>query len=666
MSCFTLQRCPANLLLRRKRNAQLALQCFSSDTHPVPARSDFDPIATQRKREKQNQTSAVEKVKSSRSQNDRLFVQAQPAITNPYDQDTYLQRYLKRTLPVEVFVEVSKDLSEFGRRAGGELVHLHRQCELEPPYLRKYDPWGNRVDEIVTSPAWKRMHDIAAEEGLVAIAYERKYGQWSRIYQVAKNYIFASTSGMYSCPLAMTDGAAKIIESTKKTTDDAVHLDLAFSHLTSRDPQQFWTSGQWMTERRGGSDVANGTETTAVPLGPSVDCDRSAVDHPYRTHQLFGNKWFSSATDSNMTFTLAREEDADGCVTKGTKGLSLFYLETRGHDNLLNGIEIRTLKNKLGTRQLPTAELSLQGTFARLIGQPGRGVPTISKMLTVTRLHNAISAVSYMRRILTLARDYASKRIAFGTLLKDHPLHMRTLATLELETRGAMLMLFEVARLLGLEETGKADSRELQALRVLTPLLKLYTAKQAVWVVSEGLECFGGQGFIEDTGIPNILRDAQVLPIWEGTTNVLALDVIRALTPDLPDGVVNVLGSKKNEHGSYNDPFDLVAASPLAWTNLATKLNLLKLIDWQKNAPHPDMLTTSARDFAYTLGLHYIGVLLLEAANNGMAKETDTFAASEWINRGMSILKNPPSYSDADNQANTSLVMEGYTDTVSV
>ena len=214
---------------------------------------------------------------------------------------------------------------------------------------------------------------------------------------------------------------------------------------------------------------------------------------------------------------------------QGTRGLSLFYLETKDEQGWYNNLEIQCLKNKLGTRQLPTAELLLDGTKARLVGEDGRGVAGIATMLTMTRIHNAIAAISGMRRVLQLSRDYSTKRFAFGKYIADHPLHMQTLARMEVETRGCTLLTLEVCRLLGLEECGMATSAEKHLLRILTPIVKLYTAKQVVATASEGLESFGGQGYIEDTGLPGILRDSQVLPIWEGTTNILSLDVLRAL-----------------------------------------------------------------------------------------------------------------------------------------
>ena len=227
--------------------------------------------------------------------------------------------------------------------------------------------------------------------------------------------------------------------------------------------------------------------------------------------------------------TLARIEPPGGKATPGSRGLSLFYVETRGADGQLNNLVINRLKDKLGTKALPTAELDLQGTVAHLIGTPGRGVANITTLVNVTRLYNAVSAVSLMRRGLALARDYARRRVAFGKPLAEQPLHVETLANLEVDSTGCFLLAFRGIELLGREECGVATADETAVLRLLTPIAKLYTGKRCVAAASEVLESFGGAGYVEDTGLPKLLRDGQVLSIWEGTTNILSLDCLRAI-----------------------------------------------------------------------------------------------------------------------------------------
>ncbi|XP_030073720.1 acyl-CoA dehydrogenase family member 11 [Microcaecilia unicolor] len=541
------------------------------------------------------------------------FFQDRPKLGNQYLEDAFLQGYLKRHLPPKVFEEVNQQLERFGARVADEIDCLGRECELNPPQLQQYDAWGQRVDRIITCPAWKKMKEISVEEGLIAEAYERKYRNWSRVYQVSKLYLYTPSAGLFTCPLAMTDGAAKVIESLDISGPPAE----AFGHLTSRDPKQFWTSGQWMTERKGGSDVAGGTETVA----------REQADG---TYQLYGFKWFTSATDSDMTLTLGRIMDAQGNTKQGTKGLSLFCLKIQ-NEGKLNGIEVQKLKDKLGTRQVPTAELLLDGAKAFRISDEGRGVAAIANMLTITRIYNTIFAVANMRRMINLAREYASKRFAFGKFIKDHPLHMQTMARMEVQTRGAFLLLMEAAKLLGLEETNMTTEQDQHVLRLLIPLAKLYTGKQAVSTISEGLECFGGQGYMEDTGLPAILRDVQVLTIWEGTTNILSLDVLRAVAKSEGQVLVSFFAAvQSNLDSSVNIP---ELASSVTLVHAA--LNKLREFTQRAGLKGAGFLELAARDFAYSLARIYIGGLLLKHATWTKASPADIYSAQRWCEQDL-------------------------------
>nr|XP_009668546.1 PREDICTED: short/branched chain specific acyl-CoA dehydrogenase, mitochondrial-like [Struthio camelus australis]XP_009668547.1 PREDICTED: short/branched chain specific acyl-CoA dehydrogenase, mitochondrial-like [Struthio camelus australis]XP_009668548.1 PREDICTED: short/branched chain specific acyl-CoA dehydrogenase, mitochondrial-like [Struthio camelus australis]XP_009668549.1 PREDICTED: short/branched chain specific acyl-CoA dehydrogenase, mitochondrial-like [Struthio camelus australis] len=538
--------------------------------------------------------------------------QEQPEIGNQYLEDALLQSYLKTHLPPKVLEEVSQDLEKFGNRLQTEIKPLARECELNPPIFRQYDAWGQRLDHIITCPAWRRMKEIAAEEGLIAEAYERRYSNWSRVHQAIKLYLFSNSSGGFSCPLAMTDGAAKVIESLGIPGS----LKNAFDHLTSRDPKKFWTSGQWMTERRGGSDVANGTETVA----------RKQPDGAYH---LYGFKWFTSAADSDVTLTLARIADAQGHVKQGSGGLSLFFLKVRDEEGKLNNIKVQRLKNKLGTRQMATAELWLEGAKAELISAEGRGVASISNMLNITRIHNVIGAVASMRRMISLSREYALRRVVFGKLLKDHPLHMQTIARMEVQTRGAFLLLMEIVRLLGLVETNMANEQDQLLLRLLVLVAKLYTGKQASAVVVEAMECFGGQGYVEDTGLPVIVRDTLVLSIWEGTTNILSLDVLRSLTKSQGE-VMAVFSSTVQRK--------LELASSTAKLEPAVKLmrdaisRLMHLVQ-RAGSKGAATMELAARDFSYSLARIYAGGLLIEHAARPDSSSTDVSAAQRWCNQ---------------------------------
>jgi len=540
------------------------------------------------------------------------FHQSPPRLTNQYEDDPLLASYLRWRLPREMLAQIEPDLRRMGESAATEWLLLDAAAEADPPRLVQYDPWGRRIDRIETSPAWRELDRIAATEGLVAIGYDREHGALSRIDQFARLYLYAPSSSTYSCPLAMTDGAARLLE---LYPDDLTRPVLA--HLLSRDPAQFWTSGQWMTERTGGSDVST-TSTTAVHDGDS--------------YRLSGTKWFTSATTSQIAITLAYIQERES----RTRSLSVFLVRLRDEKGSLQGIRVNRLKDKLGTRALPTAELTLDGAPAHMIGGPGDGVRKIASMFNVTRVYNAVAAVAGMRRAVALARDYATRRVAFGKPLIAQPLHAATLAAIELEWRGAFLLAFRVVELLGRQECGDATADDLARLRLLIPIAKLYTAKQAVTVASEALECFGGAGYIEDTGLPRLLRDAQVLPIWEGTTNVLSLDVLRAL--EKTNALSAFLMDARERLATVNAAGSLQAAA----APVSHALGAIESFADRLAGEGRDFAEAHARAFAYGVARTTIGLLLLEYAAWTVAATGDreaVAAAARWCERPLAAFE---------------------------
>lgn len=556
------------------------------------------------------------------------FFQSPPTLGNQYDEDRVLRSWLRRVLPREMLAAVEPELRRLGGRAAGDILALGEAAEADPPRHVPYDPWGRRVDRIDTSAAWRELDRIAAEEGLVAIGYERAHGSLSRVDQFARLYLFSPSSATYSCPLAMSDGAARCLE----LYGDGERLRAAREHLTTRDPSRFWTSGQWMTERTGGSDVS-GTSTVARRDGD--------------TFRLHGTKWFTSATTSQMAMTLARIEGAPA----GSRGLSLFYLELRDDDGSLRGIGVNRLKDKLGTRALPTAELSLEGTPAWLVGEEGRGVRTIATLFNITRIYNACASVAGMRRAIALARDFATRRVAFGKPLSEHPLHLETLAELQVETEAAFHLVFRAVELLGRVECGEATVTEAALLRLLTPAVKLYTAKQAIAVASEALEAFGGAGYIEDTGLPRLLRDAQVLSIWEGTTNVLSLDVLRAIDGG---GAIEALCGDIDARLASVSHAELIAAAALVRAAAG------ELVRRASRSGGNGTTTIDASDreagaraLAFSMARTYAGALLLEHASWSLENERDerpALAALRWCSRELT----PPVPVDSTHRAASS------------
>ncbi|MEM8962120.1 MAG: acyl-CoA dehydrogenase family protein [Acidobacteriota bacterium] len=524
------------------------------------------------------------------------FTQSPPRLENQYVDDRMLRSSLARLLPPPLCERSSGELEHLGELAAGELFTLQQADRVNEPVLTQWDAWGERIDRIELTPLWRRAAGLAAEHGLVATAYDSALGEYARAVQMAKVYLFAASTDMYACPLAMTDGAAR----TLLTADNRSLIDRAVPRLLSRDPACMWTSGQWMTETTGGSDVGR-SETEA----------RCSEDGRWR---LWGRKWFTSATTAEMAITLARPVDNPA----GSRGLAAFYVETRDAEGRLQGLEVQRLKDKLGTRKVPTAELRLCGVHAIPLAGLDRGTRVIAPMLNVTRLWNSVTALALMRRGIALARVYARQRVVFGARLVDKPLHRTTLGVLQAELEASFQLVFRVVTLLGRVEAGTDADGDVALLRLLTPIVKLLTGKQAVKVLSEVLEAFGGAGYVEDTGLPVLLRDAQVLPIWEGTTNVLSLDVIRALRDS--DGLKRLQEEIDRALSGIGDE---------AWLPLTrmTHAAFDHALAWVSQAT-PEHLEAGARAFALTLGRATALALLIEHARWEEAVTGDGRAAA--------------------------------------
>jgi alkylation response protein AidB-like acyl-CoA dehydrogenase len=428
------------------------------------------------------------------------FRQAPPVASNRFRTDAALRASLERHLPPALFAQAAPALDRMGERAACELPALAEQAERTPPRHVPYDAWGNRIDRIEMDPAFDALVRIGAEEGLVAIPYEAAFGAHGRVVQAGLLNLYEPVSAVASCPLTMTDGAAWLL----RQHDPALWARYG-ARLTAR--RGGITSGQWMTETAGGSDVSQ-TETIAAAL-------------PDGKFALRGTKWFTSATSADIAMVLARPEGAPA----GSAGLSLFLLELRGPDGAWNGLTVRRLKDKMGTRALPTAELELAGAVATPVGGLGRGVPKVASLLNIARIWAAYAGPAGTGHLLDLARDYARKRRVFGARLAEQPMHRAWLARIAAEYEAMLALCFETAAAVGRAEHGART----QMARLLAPLTKLACARQGIWATSELLESFGGAGYVEDTGIARVFRNVHVHTIWEGTTSVLAHDVLRAL-----------------------------------------------------------------------------------------------------------------------------------------
>ncbi|MDC8014881.1 acyl-CoA dehydrogenase family protein [Tahibacter soli] len=535
------------------------------------------------------------------------FVQSAAELGNQYRDDRVLRSYLKRTLPPDTLAAIEPDLDALGEHAA---VAWRRslQSPRGEPSLTNWDATGERIDRIDLAPQWVEAREIAARRGLVAAGHEATHGEHARVHQFAMVYLHHVASAFFTCPLAMTDGAAVCL----KASGNAILIERAVPRYLSRDPAQFWISGQWMTETTGGSDVS-GTQTQA------------RVDANGRW-RLYGRKWFTSAINADTALALARPEGSPA----GADALALFYLEPRRADGRWRNLRVQRLKPKLGTRELPSAETELDGAPAEPVGELKHGVRLIAPVLNVTRAWNAVCAIATMRRGVALARDYANRRVVFGRPLAEQALHVETLADLQAEFEAAFHLTFYVVELLGRAQAGRLDAAHHGLLRLLTPLVKLWTGKLAVALSSEVLECFGGAGYIEDTGLPQLLRDAQVLPIWEGTTNVLSLDVLRVLRAG--GGLTGYLSAQRALLAEA-ETADLGAAVRTVRDATGT------LTEWlQRAASDPHALEAGARELAIGLARCFAASLTLSHGAWSQRVENDpraSAAARRFAARGL-------------------------------
>lgn len=423
--------------------------------------------------------------------------------------DPFLGRRLGRRLPAPAAQRAEIFLEEIERNRTA-LDRWASEADANPPVLRTHDRFGDRCDEVDSHPSFAALADIAyGRFGLVAMAYDPasrvEFGGYPRSVAFAGGASFAlSEQGLY-CPLCMTDGAVRILSQAGEGTRWADYI----ARLTSRAPDR-WTGGMFLTERQGGSDVGAST-CAAIREGD--------------TWRLHGEKWFCSNAGADLPLVLARPVGAGA----GTRGLGLFAMPRVLPDGRRNSYLLRRLKDKLGTRSMATAEVELNGAEAYLVGPVERGFVQMAEMINLSRLYNSVASVAILGRAYVEARDWASEREAFGRPLANHPMVRDTLEQLAAELDGVQAFVWEIIGRVDRVEGGQGSEADRRLIRMLTPLAKLYTARRAVWGASEAIEILGGNGYVEEFPLPRLLRDAQVLPIWEGTTNIQTLDVFRAI-----------------------------------------------------------------------------------------------------------------------------------------
>jgi len=473
-----------------------------------------------------------------------------PTDANWYLADAPFRALLDRALPASTRAWLEPQLVKLGTETPAFVEPRSAECDDKTPTLRQYDRFGERgVDTCVYPTAYLEMERVAYGSGMVALKYEpetrRTHAGSLHTAGFALGYVFAQAEAGLFCPVCMTDGVARILD---LHGSDALKKEW-IPRLASRDWDRLATGAMFLTEKQGGSDVG-AAATRAAP-------------QPDGTWKLYGEKWFCSNADAEAILALARPEGAPA----GTRGLGLFLVPGEQP-----GRRIRRLKDKLGVRSMPTGEIELDGAVGWAVGALDMGFKHMADMLNLSRLYNAQTAVSIMRRAFYEAAQWGRARRAFGRPLVEHALYREVLADVAAEWLGALHLVFETIAVLDRADTnGTEVDRKL--VRILTPLAKLHTGKLAVWAASECMELIGGNGYIEDFPMARLLRDAQVLPIWEGTTNILTLDVLRACAKEsahepLLELCADVQLARELAHMQTLDP-DTAAAHARHWVTRA-------------------------------------------------------------------------------------------------
>jgi putative acyl-CoA dehydrogenase len=425
----------------------------------------------------------------------------QPPPLQDYDPlalDTALREGLQR----EGANWAQQDVQALGLRAASqEMLDQGRLANENPPKLKTHDRFGHRIDEVEFHPAWHELMRFSMSHGVHAGPW-REPREGAHVARAAKMMLVSQTEYGHGCPISMTYSAYPALQKEPKLLEEwgprikSLEYDSRFLPAAKKTSALI---GMGMTEKQGGSDVRANT-TKAEPQGQG-------------TYALTGHKWFCSAPMSDAFLVLAQ----------APQGLSCFLLPRWSPSHERNAVKIQRLKDKLGNRSNASSEIELDGAYARIIGEEGRGVQTILEMVNHTRLDCVIGSAAMMRHALLHALHHTRHRKAFGKLLSEQPLMQAVLADLAIESEAATALMLRLAR--------AYDRREAEApfRRMATAVAKFWVCKRAAPTVAEALECLGGNGYVEESGLPRIYREAPLNSIWEGSGNVICLDVLRAL-----------------------------------------------------------------------------------------------------------------------------------------
>ena len=504
--------------------------------------------------------------------------------TNLYSHDLPLQDWLKRYGATRA----EPQLQHYGALAGGPLMAAGFLANENKPVFKSHDRYGHRIDLVEFHPAYHELMRTAIEHGLVSLPWSDTQPA-PQVSRAGLYYLHAQAEIGSGCPLTMTFASVPALRLEPEVAQLWVPKVLTPQYDPRNVPMSEKagvTIGMAMTEKQGGTDVRANT-TRAYPAG---------TPGRGQAYELVGHKWFCSAPMCDAFLTLAQTD----------KGLTCFLLPRHRPDGERNQFYIQRLKNKLGNWSNASSEVEFRGALAWMVGEEGRGVPTIIEMVSMTRFDCMLGSSALMRQALTQAVHHCSYRKVGGQLLRDQPLMRNVLADLALESEAALALTMRMGHAL---DHGH-DEREHKFARLVTAVGKYWICKRAPAMINEAAECMGGAGYIEDTILPRLYREAPVNSIWEGSGNVQCLDVLRAVSKE--PGVIDVLFDELDGGGGD--------------THLAALVQRLKT-----HLADTDVLPYRARQITQDMAIALQAKLLLEAGNTLVS---DAFMASRLSDEG--------------------------------
>jgi acyl-CoA dehydrogenase len=472
------------------------------------------------------------------------------ASENFYSSDLILSNYLQSKLSKEAHNYMHKKLQTTGKRAAQEMDELSLDADKFGPQLVKRNFFGENIDEVKFHPAYQRLLEIAVESEMFTVKWKPELQEQFRnelhTLGFSAGYLYGMSESGQFCPLCMTDGVARLIDIYAEAEDKARLLPKIYTD----DAKELHTGAMFLTEKSGGSDVGRNLVKAEKMEG--------------NLYRLSGEKWFCSNVNAEIIFALARTNEE----VEGTRGLSIFMIEKYLPDGTRNRLPIVRLKDKLGVRSMASAECVLDGTVGKLVGAEFHGFKIMTDMINLSRLYNSVAALACSRRALIEAYTFNLYRESFGKKAIQHTLIKDKL--FELGSLHVANFYITWRAIEALDNADNGNEREAQLLRLLTPMTKKWSAEKGVYIIRESMELMGGIGYIEDGVLPKLMRDAMVLPIWEGAGNIMTLDMLRASFKS--DGLTVMLEDVKAAVGIDAEYDDLILNHVAKIHNEAKKL----------------------------------------------------------------------------------------------